>query len=124
MYHVLDNIEDVKKTYFSIQKHSCCDCTLGNIHQYSFSENHIFFSKPLELIHSDLLELLILFYSKYKWIITFFDNYSYCNIAFLYKNSEATRVIESNFQMWSNTTFHSMKRLHIDNGREYATLEL
>jgi len=26
--------------------------------------------------------------------------------------------------MWSNTTFHSIKRLHTDNGGEYVTLEL
>ena len=26
--------------------------------------------------------------------------------------------------MWSNTTFHPVKRLHTDNGREYVILEL
>jgi len=93
--------------------------------QCSFSENSVCFSKPLELIHSDLLKIFTLSYSKYKWVITFFDDHSsYCNIAFLYKTSEATKVIKSIFQIWSNTTFHSLKKLHTDNRGEYVTLEL
>jgi len=66
-----------------------------------------------------------LFYPKYKWIITFFDDYSFFyNITFLHKKSEATDVIKSIFWMWSNTTSHPVKRLHTDNRGEYVTLEL
>jgi len=58
-------------------------------------------------------------------MITFLDDYSsYCNIAFLYKTSEATKAIKSIFQMWLNTTSHPVKRLHTDDGREYLMLEL
>jgi len=125
IYHVLDNVEDAKKICFPTLKHVCHSCTLGKMYQYSFSENSTYSSMPLELIHSDLLELPILFYSKYKWVITFLDNYfSYCNIAFLHKKSEAAEVVKSIFQMWSNTTSHPMKRLHTDNGGEYVTSEL
>ena len=46
------------------------------------------------------------------------------NIAFICKKSEAVDVIKSIFQMWSNTTFHSVKRLHTDNGEEYIISEL
>jgi len=57
--------------------------------------------------------------------MTFLNNYSsYCNIAFLCKNSEAVEVIKLIFQMWSNTISHSVKRLHTNNGREYVILEL
>ena len=52
-------------------------------------------------------------------MITFLNNYFfYCNIAFLHKKSKAIKVI------WSNTTFHSVKKLHTDNKREYIMLEL
>ena len=57
--------------------------------------------------------------------IIFLDDYSsYCNIAFLYKKSEAVEAIKSVFWMWSNKTSYFMKRLHTDNGREYMTSEL
>jgi len=46
------------------------------------------------------------------------------NIAFIYKKSEAVDAIKSIFQMWSNTTFYSVRRLHTDNGREYVISEL
>ena len=46
------------------------------------------------------------------------------NIAFIYKKSEAVDVIKSIFQMLSNTTFYSVKRLHTDNGEEYVISEL
>ena len=66
MHHVLDNIEDVKKIHFSIQKHIYCGCTLGKMYQHSFPENPTYSSELLGLIHLDLLELPILSYSKYK----------------------------------------------------------
>jgi len=77
------------------------------------------------LIHSDLLELPTLSYSKYKWVITFLDDYfSYCRVAFLCKKSDAAKAIKAVFWLWSNTTSHSVKCLHTDNGREYTTSEL
>jgi len=77
------------------------------------------------LIHSDLLELPTLSYSKYKWVIIFLDDYSfYCRVAFLCKKSDAAEAIKVVFQLWLNTTSHSVKHLHTDNGGEYMTLEL
>ena len=40
------------------------------------------------------------------------------------QKSEVADVIKSIFQMWSNTTSHSAKRLYTDNGGEYVTSEL
>ena len=100
MHHVLDNVEDAKKICFPTQKHVCYSYTLGKTHQHSFLENPSHSSEPLGLIHSDLLELPTLSYSKYKWIITFLDDHSsFCNIAFLHKKSEATDAIKSIFWM-------------------------
>jgi len=58
-------------------------------------------------------------------VITFLDNYSsYCRVAFLCKKSDAAEVIKSVFWLWLNTTSHSVKHLHTDNGGEYMTSEL
>ena len=58
-------------------------------------------------------------------MIIFLDDHSpYYNIAFLCKKFEAAKVIKLIFQMWLNTTFYPIKRLHTDNRREYVMLEL
>jgi len=58
-------------------------------------------------------------------MITFLDDYSfYCRVAFLCKKSDAAKAIKAVFQLWLNTTSHSVKRLHTDNRGEYMTSEL
>jgi len=51
------------------------DVPLQKLHQCSFPKNPKHSNETLGLIHSDLLELFTLSYSKYKWVITFLDNY-------------------------------------------------
>ena len=75
--YILDNVEDVRKIYFSTQKHVYYSYTLRKIYQYSFFKNPDCSSKLLGLIYSDLLKLLTLYYSKYKWVIN--NYFSYCN---------------------------------------------
>jgi len=125
MRHVSDNVEGAEKICFPNKKHVYHGCTLEKLHQRSFPENPKHSSETLGLIHSDLLELPTLLYSKYKWVITFLDDYSsYCRIAFLRKKSDPVEAIKAVFQLWSNTTSHSIKCLHTDNGGEYMTSEL
>jgi len=58
-------------------------------------------------------------------VITFLDNYSsYCRVTFLHKKSDAAEAIKAVFWLWLNTTSHSVKHLHTDNGGEYMTSEL
>jgi len=58
-------------------------------------------------------------------VITFLDDYfSYYRVAFLHKKSNAVEAIKAVFWLWSNTTSHSVKCLHTNNGGEYMTLEL
>ena len=42
----------------------------------------------------------------------------------MHKKSDAAEAIKAVFRLWLNTTSHSVKHLHTDNGREYMTLEL
>jgi len=58
-------------------------------------------------------------------VIIFFGDYPfYYNIAFLYKDFEAGKVVKFISWMWLNTTSHPVKRLYTDNGRKYVTSEL
>jgi len=98
MRHISDNVEGTEKICFTNKKYVCCSCTLGKLHQHSFPENPKHSSKTLGSIHSDLLELLTLSYSKYKWVIIFLDDYSsYCRVAFLCKKSDAAEAIKAVF---------------------------
>jgi len=125
MRHISDNVEGAEKICFPNKKHICHGCALGKLHQHSFPKNPKHSSKTLGLIHSDLLELPTLSYSKYKWMITFLDDYSsYCRVAFLCKKSDAAEAIKAIFWLWSNTTSYSVKCLHTNNGGEYMTSEL
>jgi len=125
MRHISDNVEGTEKICFPNKKHICCSCALGKLHQCSFPKNSKRSSETLGLIHSDLLELSTLSYSKYKWVITFLDDYfSYCRVAFLHKRSDAAKAIKAVFWLWSNTTSYSVKCLYTDNREEYMTSEL
>jgi len=125
MRHISNNAESAKKICFPNKKHIYCSCALEKLYQHSFPENPKCSSKTLGLIHSDLLELPTLSYSKYKWVIIFLDDYSsYCRVAFLHKKSDAAKAIKAVFQLWLNTTSYSVKCLYTDNGGEYMTLEL
>jgi len=66
MRHISDNVEDAEKICFPNKKHVCCSCALEKLHQCSFPENPKHSSETLGLIHSNLLELSTLSYSKYK----------------------------------------------------------
>jgi len=84
MGHVPNSIEDAEKICFPNKKYVCCNYTLEKLHQYNFPENSKYSSETLGLIHSDLLKLSTLSYSKYKWVITFLDDYSsYYRVTFL-----------------------------------------
>ena len=82
----------------SISQHRNMSTMVTLLERYTNSENSVCSSKHLGLIQSDLLELLILSYSKYKSVIIFLGNYSfYYNITFLHKKSEAVEAIKSIF---------------------------
>jgi len=66
MRYISDNIEGAEKICFPNKKHVCYGCALEKLHQCSFPENSKHSSETLGLIHSDLLELSTLSYSKYK----------------------------------------------------------
>jgi hypothetical protein len=76
----LKNVLNASKTLIKIdfprKKTTCPGCALGKQHQKSFPENPECASETGELIHLDLLKFPIQSYHKYKWVITFLDDYS------------------------------------------------
>ena len=50
-----------------------CSCKMSN---RAFPENPQCASKAFELVHSDLKSFPVLSYRKYKYIITFYDNFT------------------------------------------------
>ncbi|KAF5356944.1 hypothetical protein D9756_006374 [Leucocoprinus leucothites] len=62
----------------SIPDHSrpCPGCMKGKMHQKPFNDNPIRAKEAFEHVHSDLFELPIVPYHKYKWVMTLLDDYS------------------------------------------------
>jgi len=68
----------------------CRGCAEGKMHSKSFPESDSWATKPFQLVHSDLKEFPIKSYLKYKYIITFLDDYSsHAWIALLRKKSQS-----------------------------------
>ena len=54
----------------------CPGCALGKMPNQAFPENERRASKPFELVHSDLKSFLVPSYWKYKYVITFYDDFT------------------------------------------------
>ncbi|KAF7761821.1 hypothetical protein Agabi119p4_9813 [Agaricus bisporus var. burnettii] len=103
----------------------CPGCALGKQTQKPFYPNPKRAKKLAELTHSDLLELPITSYHKFKWVITFLDDYSSnCSIFLLKQKSEATQTIKdfvTGTELMNNT---KCLQFRTDNGGEYMPEEL
>ena len=54
----------------------CPGCALGKMPNRAFPENERRASKPFELVHSDLKLFPVPSYQKYKYVITFYDDFT------------------------------------------------
>ena len=54
----------------------CPGCALGKMPNQAFPENERCASKPFELVHSDLKSFLVPLYRKYKYVITFYNDFT------------------------------------------------
>ena len=62
--------------HFPTEDCVCPGCALGKMPNRAFPENERCATKPFELVHSDLKSFPVLSYWKFKYIITFYDNYT------------------------------------------------
>ena len=62
--------------HFPTEDCVCPGCALGKMPNRAFPENERRATKPFELVHSDLKSFLVTSYRKFKYIITFYDDFS------------------------------------------------
>ena len=74
----------------------CKGCTQGKMTRSSFPDSSTCAKEPFALIHSDLKTLPILSYHKYKYIVTFLDDFTGHGWITFLKNKAAT------YQAWLN----------------------
>ena len=64
------------KIHFPSEDYVCPGCTLGKMPNQAFPENERCASKPFGLMHSDLKSFPVTSYQKYKYVITFYDDFT------------------------------------------------
>ena len=62
--------------HFQTEDCVCPGCALGKMPNQAFPENERCATKPFELVHSDLKSFLVLSYWKFKYVITFYDDFT------------------------------------------------
>ncbi|KIM57110.1 hypothetical protein SCLCIDRAFT_1143692, partial [Scleroderma citrinum Foug A] len=62
--------------HFPTEDCVCPGCTLGKMPNQAIPENKRHATKPFELVHSDLKSFLVTSYWKFKYIITFYDDFT------------------------------------------------
>ena len=62
--------------HFPTEDCVCPGCALGKMPNQAFPENERRATKPFELVHSNLKSFLVQSYQKFKYIITFYDDYT------------------------------------------------
>ena len=105
---------------YSKDRPICRGCAEAKAHLPTFEDSTSRASSKFELIHSDLKELPVISYHKYKWFITFLDDYSsHCWVVFLRKKSDAYLAITDFLAMVRTQHNVSVKEFMTDAGGEY-----
>ena len=100
--------------------HYCVGCNLGKMTQKHFPISQSRASSPFELIHMDLVEMPVLSYHKYKYVLTILDDHtSYAFTRNLRHKSETTTAIK-NFISYTLTQYNmTIKKICTDRGGEF-----
>ena len=107
---------------FNQRQSICRGCAEAKMHLPTFKESTSRASSKFELIHSDLKELPTISYHKYKWFITFFDDFSsYSWVSLLRKKSDAYDAIINFLAMVRNQHNASVRIFMSDAGGEFKS---
>ena len=102
----------------------CRGCAEGKLHSKSFPESDSRAQKPFDLVHSDLKEFPVLSYSKYKYFVSFLDDYSsHAWVILLRKKSDTLAAFKQFNAMVTNQFKAPIKELMSDFGGEYKSHE-
>jgi transposase InsO family protein len=103
----------------------CRGCAEGKMSSKSFPSSQTHASKRFEKIHSDLKSFPVESYHRYKYFISFIDDFSsYAWVVFLRNKSDAATAIRDFLAMVQNQYGESVKEWMTDEGGEYKSLEL
>ena len=98
----------------------CRGCAEGKMHSRSFPDSEIRASKPFERVHSDLKQFPKISYGKFKYFISFIDDYSlHAWIALLKNKSDAFTATKHFIAAAQNQFSAQIKTWRSDNGGEY-----
>lgn len=103
----------------------CRGCAEAKMHMPSFEDSSSRASRKFELVHSDLKELPITSYHKYKYFVTFLDDYSsHCCVILLKKKSDTITAIDTFLAMVRTQHGILVKQFMTDAGGEYKSIVL
>jgi len=76
LQHAQKHTQHFLEIHFPTEDCVCPGCALGKMPNRAFPENKRRASKPFELVHSDLKSFPVTSYRKFKYVITFYDDFT------------------------------------------------
>ena len=113
-------------SYIPLDKVDSCDiCTQSKQKRSSFGTfGGLRSTRPLELVHTDLLEVNIRSLGGKRYILTFIDDFTrYAKLRYLAKKSDVLEELKQCIAEAERETSLSVSRIRSDNGGEYRRLE-
>ena len=125
LHHALDNTKGFPKIeILSNDNHICPRCTKGKMPAKAHPKSKSHAEKPFEKIHSDLKRFPVISYYKYKYIITFLDDYtSFIWIVLLFSKGAAINALKQFLALVKNQYSTTPKEWMSDAGDEYKSDE-
>lgn len=99
----------------------CKGCALGKMHERTYADSSKRATRPLELVHTDLVgPLPTESRSRARFILTFIDDYSGFGLVSFVRQKDAVPQHFSNMATWAETyTGHSLTSVRSDRGGEF-----
>lgn len=95
------NVKGLPKLSIPTENFPCKGCVLGKAATKAYPRSSKRAADPLDLVHADLVELPILSYHKFKYVITLLDDCSsYAVSIMLWKKSEAFQAFKD-YKSWA-----------------------
>ena len=115
-----NSLSGMPKSDIPNRKPICPGCAKGKMHSKPFPESNSRAVAPFDIIHSDLKEISMISYHKYKYFVTFIDDYSgYLWTVLLKKKSDITQAIKQFLALIKNRYSKIPKSWRYDGGSEF-----
>lgn len=109
----------------NVSKFQCDTCELAKHHFVPFPACGNKSTKAFVIVHSDVWSPIVVSQSRFRWIVTFIDDYSRTTWVYLMKDKSDISLCFQIFHKMVRTQFNaSIKIVHFDNGGEYLSNDL